>query len=795
MAEAKKKAAPKKRAPKKKNFKDCVSDAVKALIRVKSVDTELVHDIITRVSNLAPEDSRDAARIFMMLDAAERDLLRAKIATIAQEGYTLRYKSGIFDESAIGVEAAAANLRKAIDPKYGNQGAHETGSWTSHRQSVASELTGKLSNVLEYIGDSRYFMVREDSGAALDFLKAVVGIEDATTKSKAMAREFHQVFDGMIDRLINAGVPAEKMKNWFPRSPDMGRIAADMDKFRKWMIDALDPEHHPDAAASAEVYIDTLTRVAAGDATQPIMSFERKMIFKSPQHELEFHLMWGKRSVIGAIQSEIHRRATSVATVEQFGPLGVKMVKERIQDLRADAMKAFGDDSPKTRKVFRELQAGEDLLVLGTQPMHRPENQSWDNWTAATRNFAAAMFLGKTAISQLTEDSVNALIQGRFISGGLIKSFTSSMSALSDLARNRNDVRSLLMEHGMYLHATSVGNVSRLQSAIDPVATVGGIAHGMTASEKARGLSTHAAAITQRITLSHFIENNQRAAAHLRNMRAVARWVTTTDWEKLPASVKKHIFENNGITKAEFNAMKGVSIDAHGVLNGREMAKHFDLNRKYMSMLHREAHIQIIKPDLAASRIQFLGADPNSLGGKALSLMTQFLAWPIAMFRNSLGRDVVGGGVGLAGWVGARIMASMMTIQLYQIVAGRPSYELSSKELWMNSVARSGVLSPAGELILNAFDPNQRQGLPGVVPSTITNIMRSGGAAGVKAIDGEYDKAIARMFRGVKPAVTPNWWQTEWLLNKAFDSIQEELDPEYIRRREKQWEKSGRSID
>jgi len=779
------------------NFARCVRGVLDELRKLDSIDEELRAEIADQLEAIMTLDVTDnatgMARAKLAIEASEASMLKAKVTTLQQERFEAMYRTGRFNEDEVGALEAADNLRRAVSPKWGNRGDREVGSWANHVESLASELKGRLDPVLKYISDTRMGLNREGD-MAMDFRAAAVGADYKNPESKAMAELFHKTTSDMMKRLKKAGVPVAEMENWFPRDPDLGRIQADLDGFKRWMAGALDPDNHPDPQASVEAYLNTQYRVVAGTLSSPNFTFGRQMEFRSPEMELEFFLRWGKSNTVSQVAKVINRMAVAVASAEQFGPMGTRMLGKRVDEIRAAAVRQYGADSREARRALRDAERARDLVTMELDFTDRPESQTWSNWVAASRLFASAVALGKTAISQIGEDSMNALIQGRFIAGGFGRSFGTALNAMFDVATNNKGVRDMMVEQGVWLNAISANGASRMPISFDAANVVGVLAPATTASERARHLAQQAAIFTQRATLSQRIEVFQRSSVHLRNHRAMARWVKNYSWDELPSRVRTHIFENNGLGRADFQALSKLDVEEHGVLALSQLQDNFALNKKYMSALHRESQIQIVKPDVDARWVLSMGIDPGTLGGRAMQLMTQFLPWPTAVFRNSLGRDVLGGGVGIVGWAAGRVIAAMMTIQIYQFVAGRPVFEMDSPTLWRNSIARSGILSPVGEMLLDAADPATSPTLPGIVPSTVSGLFRTGGQFTKSTFDGDTDKAAAQVLRGVKP-VTPNWWWSEWFTNAIMDNVIEELDPGYASRMERMYERQGRVVD
>lgn len=775
------------------DFVRCIKGVLTELRDMESIDKELreeIADQLEAVMSMDPDTATGFARAKIALESAEVSMLKAKVTSLRQEQFDAGFRQGRFDENEVGAVEAADNLRRAVSPKWGNRGDREVGSWANHVEALASDLKGRLDPVIRYISDTRWGLNREGD-MAMDFRAAAVGAEYRNPESMEMAQLFHEVTQDMMQRLENAGVPVQQMENWFPRDPDMGRIHADLDGFKQWMAEALDPRHHPDPVASVEAFLNTQYRVVSGTSSSPNFTFGRQMRFKSSDHELEYFLRWGESNTVSQVSKVINRMAITVSSAEQFGPMGTRMLNTRVDEIRAAAVKQYGADSKQAKRAMRDAERARDLVTAEMDFTGRPESQTWANWVASSRLFASSVALGKTALSQISEDSMNALIQGRFITGGFGRSFGTAMKAMFDIATNNKGVRDLMVEQGVWLNAISANGSSRMPISYDASTMVGVLGPSASASEKARQMAQQAAIFTQRATLSQRVEAFQRSSIHLRNHRAMTRWVKNYSWDELPQRVRTHIFENNGLKREDFNALSKLDVEEHGVLSIPQLKENFSLNKKYMGAMHRESQIQIVKPDVDARWILSMGLDPSTIGGRAMQLLTQFLPWPTAVFRNSIGRDAMGGGIGIIGWASARVMAAMMTLQIYQFVSGRPVYEPDSVTLWRNAIARSGVFSPVGEMLLDAADPGSAQSLPGIVPSTVSGLFRTGGQFAKSTFDGDTDKAAAQLVRGVKP-LAPNWWWSEWFTNAIMDNAINELDPGYARRIERMYEQQGR---
>jgi len=128
---------------------------------------------------------------------------------------------------------------------------------------------------------------------------------------------------------------------------------------------------------------------------------------------------------------------------------------------------------------------------------------------------------------------------------------------------------------------------------------------------------------------------------------------------------------------------------------------------------------------------------------------------------------------------------------MYAILKNEPTFEWDSPTLWIRSAMRSGLLTPLGELAMQSIMYDHMD--VGPLGQQFDNITSTLGKAGMDIITGDAERIARPIAQLARDLVIPNLWWTEYsLVSRAMDHLMWEIDPKYMRDRERRWRKEGR---
>lgn len=781
-----------------KTTRDCLLEAVEAL-RVKGADPEELASIKRQMRNYIKRSEQDDVQLVSslqhMANSAYHRLVADRIAQKSYERNLQIYNEGRFNtEGAETLEAkveTAAQLRREVSAEWGNRGSTEETTLESAMAFEQSIMSGKLSPIVRFINDSRLLI--KDSEMARVWFKEVIGIDTGNAEAKEMAKLFHDVLAGYLTRLKDAGVLVEKIPNWFPQTHDWAKIQGDFDKWKQFMLDNLDRKRHPDAEVAVEALQSAVSKQEFDTAVSGRLGMGRTFWFKTPEAQFQYQLEFGRGNIVSTLLSTIHRVSSEVALAEKFGAKPLKMIEERTEQMAKEISRMPARTRAERRmknKANRQLDRAKSRIKFQQSQMSAPTTRSLENILLGMRETASALYLGKVTGSIVTEDAWNGLWQGRYSSGGFMAGVGERMRAFADVVGDVGNAREIAEGMGWYQHGVLAnGAVSRYSVEIGPENL--DIKAGSWDERFAAG-AQQGRIITNRITVASILEQGYRGTNGVAIQRGIQKLARYT-WNDLDPKVKKIMLESNGITARDWESIRSVARNGDEAFDLQRLEiQNPKLFRKVGAMITREAHIQTIYPDLE-SRFLITGLIPPGVPREAVTIMTQFLAWPMAAFRNAVVRDMRAGVpdflIGASGYV----FMTAMKLQLYALAAGgiANTFEWNSGTLWRRALLSSAVAGPWLPMIVEGIEKGEVE-LPGIVPNRIIGTLNDGISIGNQAlIEGETDKAMADAAK-VFGEFVPNWWFIDGATNHIIESIVEDLDPQTARRTERRREREGR---
>lgn len=782
-----------------KTTKDCLLKAVDTLF-VRGADPDEMGKIRRRLKNQINSSTQDDVALVNSLqhqaDIIRHQLVADRLAEAGFETKMLEFSSGRFDTESRGTarqkfEAARA-FRREVSAEAGNRGSREEATLDSAITFEIGMLGGKLAKVIQYV--TKTGAILEDSEMALPWLKEVIGIDTGNADAAGFAKVFHDTMFQYLNRLRNANVWVEKVENWFPQTHDWARIQSNFDEWKRFLIKHLDPEKHPDRESAIEALQSAVSQQEFAGDTPGRLGLGRTFWFDTPEAQLEYQMKFGRGNVTGTILSIVHRMASEVAMAEKFGPKPSKLLTERAKRMKEDIAnfpaKTKRDEKFKAR-AQRQLERAENLVKYQQQQMSTPTIRDLENIGTFLKEAFSGIYLGKVTGSIVTEDVWNGVWQGRHLSGGFMQSAQDRFSTFAAIVGDTGNAREVAEGMGWYQQALLAnGGVNRYTLGSGPDAPLD-VASG-SATERLAALGQQGRIFTNRFTAASVSEQGLRGANGLGNQRGLGRLIKQ-DWDQVDRRVRNLVLKSNGITAKDWEILQKVGAGPEGVaFDLRKLeSQNVKLFRKVGAMLTRESHLQTIMPDLE-TRFLLSGQIPAGTPRVAATLMTQFLSWPTAIWRNSIARDLRAGKPSFMIGAGGYVAMTAFKIQLYALAAGgiANTFRWDSPELWYRATLQSAVMGPFIPMLAEGVMGGELE-LPGIVPNRIVGSGAQMVRAGKSWMDGETDEAAAKVTREMGNFV-PNWWFIDGVTNHVIESVTADLDPAAARRAERRKEREGR---
>lgn len=762
-------------------MKKCLGNAISEILNARQLDEEMRQEIAGSLQRFLqredlPDDQAMDKLKFILRDV-RRDIYVAQVtgaARRAKEG-ELAERFGMLPEDERGTA-----IRNFLEPDMlirNRDGASVHDQIRSLQAESAGRLHELWGNVFNQLGN--------DTAFARMFHKELLGLDTGNASARKMARQYREVVNPLLDRLRKAGVYVGDIENYSIRSHSFAKIQTGRREWTEFLSRNLDRTEHPDPDATAHRVYDHLLHDGIDDAQRAVISMKRELKFKDPDAEFEYFLRYGEDGYAPQLLHSVQQLAQRVALVENLGPSPNLTVKNLLNTAKKsarsarDAARKAGDTRGERRASQSERQAarGEQLIDAMTGNLARPDNQAMANYFSAARNWMGFTMLGKVGMLAATQDSLISMFRARFHGPGFGAGTMTNMKHVVEVM-GRPAAREWAKEMGLFMNAWHAASLGRFGSPFGQ-------------GENLRMTSARAATMTQRLSLANSAEQGLRAAFGLTVSRNLANNLNR-GWGDLNPKYQR-LLGNSGFDEGRWNALRqAATVDPElGTLNFDGLPD--DLRALAKSFLFREADSAVMHPGHYDRVILTAGQQAGTWSGEAVASATQFFSWPIAFFRRAVAAEMQMGKSGFVGFSAGMMFAGAMATQLYAYTAGEPMFEWDSPELWMRTASRSGLFTPAGDLIMQTMQGNEPTFGP--VASTAAMAMQSLGTSGMRAMDGDMDRAVAPLARLVERAAIPNYfWSDFALTNRVMDTIMWEMDPQYMRNRERRWRNEGRQL-
>lgn len=773
----------------------CINNALDVIRDAKWMEADQQAYIVDSLESILRRASADEATAIARMKAAARDarldMEAAQYSRLVQDSVDPQVRARY---DATNDPTALDRVTTDIVPRIGGRANKESGSWLDQVRAETNQLLGSLSNVIKYVGNPGLLLRASDGDAAL--ARELVGLDSRDPVAKAMAKQVREALDPWIDRALEAGYYIHRREFWLGRSHNLARINADRDTALEILKRGLDPKVHPDPEATFDQILTALTRKDVAGSQNKGIGLRRKIEFVDAEAEYEWYVRFSDGNMAANLMRTAEALVQEVLMAERHGPLWRQRLPTLLSDVATDTARLH-NISPEA--AAKRAGFARNVVMTATTEFDKAANQTLQNWAAGFQSWGSAVWLGLTSITQTVVDTGISTFQGRMIHGGFARSFGNQFANLVRVLKDEGMFKDFVIANGVWKDAYTIQGSGRLPMIMDPSIRLGGTAADGPAAPQTMGerfarSGAQAAQITQRLTLSMHIERAGRSANFVSTNVAIANRHANTEWDALPRKFREFYLERSGIGKREWDTIRQTESNAVGIDLEALARNNPETYRRYISFLHKESEMAIVRPSTADRVFLTMGTSPGTSGRIAMGMITQFMSWSTAFFRGPMAREWQMGRSGFSAFAGSMIILAAIDMQLRALVTNRPTYEWESPDLWWRATLRSGLLSPLGEMAAQQMDPTYGNQLPGAVPSTIARLGMSAGRSVTDFAAGDMEKGAARLVRAGK-GVTPNWWMTEWLVGGLADSIVEELDPEYARQRERRLRDQGRNVD
>ena len=762
-------------------MKNCLGKAIDEILNAQVLDEDMRQEIAGSLQRFLdrqdlPEDQAFDKLKFILRDA-RRDIYVAQVTGAArrEKESQLAQRFGNVPEAERGT--AIRNFLEQDMVLRNNDGA----SVHDHIRQLQAESAGKLhklwGNLFNQLGN--------DTAFAKQFHQELLGVDTGNASARQMAKSYRDVVNPLLERLRKAGVYVGQQDNHAPRSHSFAKIQSDRDNWTEYLAKNLDRTEHPDPDAAAHRIYDHLRHGDQDDPQQAVISMKREIKFNTPEAEFEYMMRYGEDGYAQQTLHHVQMLAQRTALAETLGPspnLTIKRMTESAgraaRRVRDEANRA-GDRRTEKLAARSERQAGvaDQLADSLTGNLARPDNQKMANYFSAARNWMGFTMLGKVGLLAATQDSAISMFRSRFHGPGFGVGTTRNLKHLVEVTGSRA-AREWAKEQGLFMNAWHAASLGRFGSPFGQ-------------GENLRMMSARAATTTQRLSLANTMEQGLRSAFGLTVSRNMANNLNS-NWGQLPGKYRR-LLQNSGIDEARWDAIRrNATLDEElGTVNMDALPE--DLRGLTRAFMFREVDSAVMHPGHYDRVILTAGQQAGTWSGEGVAAATQFFSWPIAFFRRAVAAEFQMGKSGFVGFSAGMMFAGAMATQAYSFTAGEPMFEWDSPELWMRTASRSGLFTPAGDIIMQSMKGNEPTFGP--IASQGASVMQALGHAGTRAIDGDMDRALAPMARQFESLAVPNYfWSDFALTNRVMDTIMWEMDPQYMRNRERRWKQEGRQL-
>lgn len=795
---------------------------------------------------MSDEDRYNAAAKLILDNESETAAQQAIAKALGQ-----RKRRSWFDrvrENAKLSEAEGGSLNK----KWGEVGSHNRalikllkGADVQIQATVNAAyhtLTGALDDVVSQHVIPLFGEVGHDETvvAALRVMKGeTINHQGATALGNALTN----VFEGLRQRLYDAGAMIGKLPNYLPQHHDTALITrAGMNQWVDDTVAALDRNMYVNTD-TGELMSDTELRNAMVEAYQTFATEgrnglaidelaakveqgfsngsitgknsnkHREIFFKNLDTWAAYHAKYSPLKPGAIVMQALDDQARAVGRVEQFGPNPV----DNFTSIKG--MADLADDEIALAKGLKDTNAGRGVLWSGAdhifkQIIHNEQDMSEraNRVTQWLSSYHAATKLGRTAVRSVFQD-IPGLVKHAMATGQGKQILPLLRSTLTGASRKEMRLAGIgvsaladaVKDGGMRLNSmastlSNVANASGIKAkagALFDQDTYLGV-NGMTRAAQATMKYTGLKAWTDGIKRAGEMVN----AGHLGESLA-------TDWDKLDP-MDKNLFTECGILAEDWAELQQhvKTMDLNGVkipdVNAIDPAR-FDLHSKVMGYIYEGGMKTSPERDVIAKTVGSFNST-GSLAAAVIGQISMFRGSGYVMTANMLRHWKYGSTMGrvgmIAGYLPMTVAAGYMAQSVVNLTNGQDVLPMTGDTL-LSSLLVGGGLAVFADLANMGMDAvNNRGGasnafrIMGPTASDIGSLLNIGHDVlnltdpNKQNAGGKFGTDLARLARNQIPFT--NWWYARAAVDHLLmANAAEAMNPGYKQRIEQYAKDSG----
>lgn len=654
-----------------------------------------------------------------------------------------------------------------------------------------SEFVGKMTreNLMTIFADGK---LSDEIGANLWELSNKRKPKGGNPEARRIAEIIHEVRDGQRVRMNKAGADIAEVSGYImPQRHDIQamlkvgreRWVADMEG----MVDAKrtfggDYDNLGDALRSA--YDAMVTGVRLSDPLEKDaklfqfsgpanlakkLSRARELHFKDYQSWKDWNNTYGMKSLHEGVIEAMARDAESTAMLERFGTNPEAMVKaaaDNIVKANRSKLKAGDGTQAKIQNMIDGMMEKQKIPASGTLAA----------WGSNIRAYNSVTKLGGALMSSITDIPIKALeynYQGKNFLSATAKSFMDIAYGFKS-KKERVEFASML---GVYMESV-VGDVGARFSSFDDV----------------QGKAAKVQRLFFRLNgLSWWTDNHK--AAFSRTMAHDLGLKAGKSFDQLDADTKR-LFGNYNITGADWDKMRaGVTTLEDGrAYVVSETIKDKAVAQKLVTYILDRQESAVISPGAREQRIATFGnLQRGTAAGEAVRLIMQFKNFPITIGTKVIGRAAYGKGkLDIPAMTYLMLMSGTfgyLAGAMKDIVKNKTPKDPLKLETVYASLAQGGGLGIMGDLLLadsSGFGRSASSIMAGPTLGKVDEAFKIYSAG----IRGGGSKRQAAM-TAVNSIPFNNLFYTRAALDQLILlQMQEELNPGYLRRTQRNAEKT-----
>src|SRR6056297_283050 len=748
---------------------DCIREAIKVWDEAGIKDSPELKPYVEALEKLAKrQDLSNARKKRMAIQysrQARKKQFRKTIGRVVSEEKRAEAVSSLVELARESPERAIRALNDMIE--YGADNiarADRPLSLVGLRKSFEADLMTRIRPILH---DKYYKRGRLASTKDGDLLRlSMEGGDPGDVNIVNDAKQLKETLRPYLQELRELGVYVDELEFWSPGSPMQGKVLKRVPEFKSFLRENLDPEYHPDVEESVEFITNSII-----DPTPPedhVLSLSREVFFKTPEARVEYMTKFGDGDIVHAMNNYVRQLSGAIAEAQVLGPDS----KTSLDFIAREVGRTAAQTDPTIRfqpqnVIDRyEVAAGRNDFI---------QNPNTAAAFSSGKNFASGLILGSVALAQVSQDSLLApLRNARSLGWG--KGFASTIESYGSMfdSYTRQTIREDL---GIQEHVSHL-MTSDARIMLDSPAT------------NIEDFSRKFAMQSMRLAGTEWVEQQQRGIQALTLSREMARNFDSA-WSDLDAGTQQ-MLNNNAIGPKRWSQLTALGNDVLDPQTGAIKVNAIEDTQLRMSVrafLVRETENTILRPD-STTRAFLRSGRRGTINREISGMATTFLSWPIQFVRSATIRQWKMGVPGaLAAYTGL-FVGAVAAEQLYAVARGQPGYVWDNENLYWRSMVRSGLLTPPGEIIIGSIMGDWRASPSlGPVADTITTAFGQIGNIGQAAFTDEPYEAASNAIKLGKTAIPNLWWLEGAAIEPAFQALMWEFDPDYMRRRERTWER------